>query len=186
MLDVAFKEWAIVCELLAEGRLALLLRKGGIAEAGGAGVFELEHKRFALAPSWAHQQPHLIQAAYRSRVRVLDEPTELSFSAIAEVAGVWRAPQREAIDGLEDLHCWTPPYVDMRFAYKPRRPLYVMALRVSRLHSPKTVAYDAPYVGCRSWIALKPGDEVDDDGATPVLDDTAFAAVLARVSEALT
>ena len=45
MLDIALKEWAVVCNLLLEGRLAVLLRKGGIAETGGAGVFELEHTR---------------------------------------------------------------------------------------------------------------------------------------------
>ena len=35
MLKDAFKEWAVICRALAEGRQALILRKGGIAEAGG-------------------------------------------------------------------------------------------------------------------------------------------------------
>ena len=31
MLRHAFKEWAVICKALAEGRQALILRKGGIA-----------------------------------------------------------------------------------------------------------------------------------------------------------
>ena len=41
MLPIAFKEWAVICEALALGRQALILRKGGIAETGGA--FRPEH-----------------------------------------------------------------------------------------------------------------------------------------------
>ena len=32
MIRHAFKEWAVICKVLAEGRQALILRKGGIAE----------------------------------------------------------------------------------------------------------------------------------------------------------
>ena len=35
MLRIAFKEWAAVCRALASGRQSLIIRKGGIAEAGG-------------------------------------------------------------------------------------------------------------------------------------------------------
>jgi hypothetical protein len=40
-LGVALKEWAVICQALAEGRQTILLRKGGIAEPGGA--FRVEH-----------------------------------------------------------------------------------------------------------------------------------------------
>jgi hypothetical protein len=55
MIGVGLKEWAIVCDLLLEGKLAIMLRKGGIHESGGPGVFELEYPRCALFRSWAHQ-----------------------------------------------------------------------------------------------------------------------------------
>src|SRR5260370_41307813 len=54
MLQQAFKEWAVICQALAEGRQALILRKGGIAEVGGE--FRLEHSRFWLFPTYVHQQ----------------------------------------------------------------------------------------------------------------------------------
>ncbi len=53
-LRIAFKEWAVICRALAEGKQALILRKGGIAEAGGA--FRVEQTRFWLFPTFVHQQ----------------------------------------------------------------------------------------------------------------------------------
>ena len=50
MLHWALKEWAVICRALAEGRQSLLLRKGGIAEAGGA--FQVEQPRFWLLPTY--------------------------------------------------------------------------------------------------------------------------------------
>src|SRR5690606_840280 len=54
MLTVALKEWAVVCDLLLEGKCSLLLRKGGVHEDRGPGRFELEHERFTLYPAWEH------------------------------------------------------------------------------------------------------------------------------------
>ncbi len=54
MLKHAFKEWAVICQALALGRQALILRKGGIAES--TGDFQLEQTRFWLFPTYAHQQ----------------------------------------------------------------------------------------------------------------------------------
>ena len=59
MLNIAFKEWAVVCRALAEGRQALILRKGGIAETGGQ--FSPEHSRFWLYPTFAHEKPEGIK-----------------------------------------------------------------------------------------------------------------------------
>ena len=52
MLKYAFKEWAVVCRALTEGKQALILRKGGIAETGGR--FQLEHKLTPIATVRRH------------------------------------------------------------------------------------------------------------------------------------
>src|SRR5262245_15207714 len=52
--SIAFKEWAAVCEALAEGRQIVIARKGGIHE-GRAG-FRIEHREFWLFPTYVHQQ----------------------------------------------------------------------------------------------------------------------------------
>src|SRR5262245_56106998 len=51
--NIAFKEWAAVCEALAAGRQTIILRKGGIHE--GREGFRVEHDRFWLYPTRFHQ-----------------------------------------------------------------------------------------------------------------------------------
>ena len=184
-MNVALKEWAVVCDLLLEGSLAVLLRKGGIHETGGPGVFELEHKRFALFPSWAHQKPEMIKERWRDRVESFDEPAQITIHGVAETSNIWPVPSRATFDELDDLHCWSPAQIDMRFDYKPDRPLYLVAVRAYRLASPKTIAYHSAYGGCRSWVELRPGDEIDDTDTQPVVDDTAFDQLTSRIDAAM-
>src|SRR5438093_12862091 len=56
MLQHAFKEWAVICEALGQGKQAIILRKGGIAE-----EFAVEETRFWLYPTFVHQQNDGIQ-----------------------------------------------------------------------------------------------------------------------------
>lgn len=186
MLDVALKEWSIVCDLLVEGRLSILLRKGGIHEFRGPGRFELEHRRFLLFPAWEHQNPEGMKEAFRGRVEVFDrEPAEVTFRGWAEVneGCIWVVPSRAAFDALDDLHVWAKPQIDMRFNYKPERPLYLVLPRVYRLATPRTIANQVSYAGCRSWVPLDEADAVDESGSEPVLNDEAFARLRERVDE---
>ncbi len=186
VIDIALKEWAVVCDLMLSGELCLLLRKGGIHESGGPGVFELECPRFVLFPSHEHQRAEMLKPSYRDRIRPLQGEFDLiRIQAIAEAARVWQVPSRRTFDCLEDLHCWSSKQIDMRFNYKPERPLYLIAVRVFRLEQPVSVPLRPEYAGCRSWVALHPEDVVDDDGAVPVLDDSAFESVIARVDQVL-
>ena len=60
MIEIALKEWAVICDLLVAGEQAILLRKGGIEEAEGPGRFRLKVRRFVLFPAWMHQLPERI------------------------------------------------------------------------------------------------------------------------------
>jgi hypothetical protein len=187
-LDVALKEWAVVCDLLLAGKLALMLRKGGIAEKGGPGRFAMEHQRFALFPSWVHQKPGRIKEPYRPGVIVCDhEPQEVALAGfgVVEPQNIWQVPSREAFDALKDLHCWTQPQIDMRFSYKPDRPLYLMAVRAYRLAQGQTVAMRPVYAGCKSWVALDEDDTVETSNSAPALDDDAFTAIVSRIESAM-
>ena len=186
MLDVGLKEWAVICELLLEGRQTFVLRKGGIHERGGPGVFSLEHDRFVLFPAWMHQKPEGLQPKYRDRVtHTGSEPDEVTFQGVGEAAKIWEAPSREAFDQLDELHCWDVSQIDMRFNYKPDRPLYVVAIRAFTLPQPKTVPQHWTYKGCKSWVPLREGHEVDETGVEPVLDDESFSAVIEKIDSAL-
>ena len=176
MIDVALKEWSCVCDLLVEGEVCLLLRKGGVHEDGGPGRFRLEHDRFALFPAWEHENLEWIKPELRPRRgTILEEPAELTIRGFAEVAGIWELPApgsggaeggRETFDLLDDLHPWLSPQVDMRFDYKPERPLYVLLVRAFRLVEPKVLPNRPAFAGCRSWVPLEGADRLVDPGDT--------------------
>src|SRR5437870_481809 len=91
MLKHALKEWAVISKALAEGRQALILRKGGIAES--TGEFQLEHTRFWLFPTYVHQQRTGIKPEalpLLEQVEAERPPSDtLRLSHYAEVAGVY-------------------------------------------------------------------------------------------------
>ena len=186
MIDIALKEWAVICDLLVEGRQALVLRKGGVHEEGGPGRFRLEHDRFALFPAWEHQYVEGLKPEFRERVEAFEtEPSSVSLSGWAEVAKIWEVSSRSAFDGLDDLHGWAKPQVDMRFGYKPDRPLYLLALRVYRLAEPKVIGLTERHWGCKSWVPLEAGEAVDEAGAEPALGFRMFERVVERIETAM-
>jgi hypothetical protein len=173
----AFKEWAVVCRALALGRQTVILRKGGIAEDRGA--FRVEHDRFWLYPTFVHQQADGIvpeaQPLLDGALAQRPPAGSLRLTHFAEVAGVWQASDLSQIDKLADLHCWSAATVGARFAY--RRPgLFVLAVRVWRVPRPIDLPETDAYAGCKSWVELE--QEPSTDGAEPVLDAEAFAAVV--------
>ncbi|MEM1355178.1 MAG: DUF1802 family protein [Planctomycetota bacterium] len=191
-LDTALKEWAVVCDLLAEGRCCLLLRKGGVHEHAGPGRFELIHDRFLMFPAWEHERldwikpdwlpPEVGNSAHEGGE---GEPEWVTFRAWAEVARIWQVPSRSVFDQLEDLHPWAAPQLDMRFNYKPDRPLYLMALRVYRLDEPVSVPNREAFGGCVSWVPLSAEDAVDTSRSKPTMPPERFTSILERVARVL-
>jgi len=185
MIDVALKEWACVCDLMIGGQFALLLRKGGIHERSGPGVFELDHERFLLFPSWAHQKPGMMKPAYREAAAPGSEPDQITFRGAGEAAKIWAVPSREAFDTLDDLHPWSDEYVDMRFNYRPENPLYLVAVRVTVLAEPRTIRYRPEFMGCHSWVPLEP-NKAANIGGTSAMDDGRFSEIVDRVERSFT
>jgi hypothetical protein len=177
VLKHAFKEWAVICLALAEGKQTIILRKGGIAEEGSS--FRVEHDRFWLYPTYVHQQRSGIQAVAMSLLEQAEAdrppPGIVRLTHFAEVAYVHHLTDLEIMLRLQDLHCWSEETVRARFAY--RRPgLFVLAVRVycaARVHE---LAETAEYAGCRSWVELE--RELPTVGALPVLEDRAFEKVV--------
>jgi hypothetical protein len=183
-LGHAFKEWAVICRALAEGRQAIILRKGGIAEAGGE--FRVEHTRFWLFPTYVHQQRAGITA---EAVPLLEQaeaerPPEgvVRLSHFALVQGVYHVQDPVGALRLAGLHYWSQETVQARFLY--RTPgLFVLPARVYRAPQVYEIPDTAAYAGCRSWVELD--HELPTDGATPVLDDEAFREVLRTLDRLL-
>jgi hypothetical protein len=169
----AFKEWAVICQALATGRQALILRKGGIAETGG--VFRPEHGRFWLYPTYLHQQEHGVSPAGQTLLRESerDRPPAgtVRISHFVEVPGVYHVRELGPALLLGKLHLWSDVTVKQRFEY--RGPgLYVLPARVYRARETVAVSETEYYAGCKSWVELE--KDLPTDGAVPVLSDAEF------------
>lgn len=192
-LDIALKEWAIVCDFLAQGKCALLLRKGGIHEAGGPGRFALDHDRFLMFPAWEHERLDWIKPDWLPPAQALaagvdepekSEPSRITFKCFAQAVKIWEVPSRQAFDLLDDLHPWARPQIDMRFNYKSDRPLYLLALRAYRMQNDVVVPNHDSFAGCVSWVPLGDIGGVDVSDSKPAMSDDEFNSVLSRVDRA--
>lgn len=184
MLKVAFKEWAVMCRALAEGRQALILRKGGIAEKEGA--FRMEHIRFWLFPTYVHEQRVALQpeaAPLLEQVEAERPPAGMiRLTHFAEVAGVYHVHELLGALLIQSLHLWSEETVRARFVY--RTPgLYVIPVRVFRAAEAFELTDLPAYAGCRSWVELE--RELPTAGATPILDDAAFRDILGTLDRLL-
>src|SRR6476619_5204002 len=176
MLRIAFKEWAVVCRALGEGRQALILRKGGISEEGGR--FRPDHDRFWLFPTYLHQTAEGLKPAAAAILPAVerDRPPAgvVRLTHYVEVPGVFRAARLGGVLDLDPLHVCSGQTVRQRFAYKGPG-LYVLPARTYALAIPIEVTNRPEYDGCKTWVDL--GEEIAASG-TPVLSDRAFADVL--------
>jgi hypothetical protein len=179
-LQQALKEWAVICLALAEGKQALLLRKGGIAE--DSGQFQVEHRRFWLFPTYVHQQkdgivpeavPLLEQAEAKRPLQGLVRLTHF-----AEAVESYHVSDLAVVEKLAGLYIWSQQTVRARFEY--RRPgLHVLLVRVYRVPQAFELPDTPEYAGCRSWIELD--RTLPMDGATPALTEEAFEKVRRNV-----
>lgn len=178
-LNVALKEWDVVCKALCSGKLHILLRKGGILEA--AGEFELQHERFLLFPTFVHQQASGLKAPYREGISSLRaEPDTVQIPGWAQVQKIFRVPGRAQMDAINDLHIWDTPLIDMRFNYRPDYPLYLILVRAWILPHPVTVANSIEYAGCKSWVPLM--QSVSMQSSVPVGSDETLNALQDRIA----
>jgi hypothetical protein len=181
-LNVALKEWAVVCNALTTGRQIILLRKGGIIEAIGG--FELENKQFLLFPTFLHQNLEMLKTDARAGfVPASAEPDQITISSAAEVTDILRLTDRKQMDALEAEHIWTPPLIDMRYNYRPKNPLYLLLVRAYRLPKATTIQNTPEYAGCKSWVPLE--QRIDTSGATPAIDDATYESVREKIQRTL-
>jgi hypothetical protein len=180
MPAVALQEWAAICDRLGAGQQILTVRKGGIHERGG-GLFALEYARFALLPTYLHQDASRLHPG--TPVPVDPSPGVHRIAVWAEATEIWKVTDRRLLDGIADDLPWTAAELDARFAYKGQPVLFVIALRVHRLPTVLEIPDHPSYAGCRSWIPLQ--TPVDPNGSVPVVDDATFTRRLALAAASL-
>lgn len=174
----ALKEWATVEAALAEGRVVLLIRKGGISERRGD--FQVEHREFWLFPTHYHQNPHELTEPFRPLLAT-EPPSRdtVRIGTYAVVEDALRVESLAALERLEGLHPLTQETVRSRFAYRNKPYLHALVLRAYRLPEPRTIPNTLDYEGCISWVELD--EAISTEGAVPVLSDEEFARARERV-----
>lgn len=185
-LSHGLQEWAVCCRALVEGRITLTVRKGGIHERGG-GLFALEQQRFALMPTYLHQDATRVLTpfadGYFAQVRQDPAPGTITITSWAEATRIWKVGELPRVSALGDELLWSADELARRFAYRDQPWLYVVALRIHRLPQPIAIPDHPGYAGCRSWIPFK--EPIPVTGSSPVLDDTTYVRRLAGIERIL-
>jgi hypothetical protein len=177
--SIAFKEWQVVCDALADGRQSILLRKGGIHE--GRSGFSFAHDAFFLFPTRFHAQGDQVR---EGQVKVLPEwqPGDiLRVTHHAEALWAVTLTDWEKVAALEPHHIYSEATVRERFDWEGKGmasgSIHVALVRVRELAAPWELVYQPSFGGCRSWITLPEPPAGWRESARPVLDDAAFASL---------
>ncbi len=171
LTKLALKEWAVVVAALDRGEQTMLLRKGGIAEKG----FDIKGKNFLLYPTYFHEMEKHVESRYHgllqeASVNVKEETVTITNWAILDEAIMTR--DLDALLKVSDHHVYTSPYLKDRFDWRSENPMSVLFVKVHRLTRPITIQVKNHYRGCRSWVDLEEG--VDLENTSPVLDEEDF------------
>jgi hypothetical protein len=187
-LSHALKEWAVTIRALREGRQILLLRKGGIIEAGGE--FAVEARDVALFPTYLHEeeQAGAIQPCYRAW---LDEEQArkpegevVRIDAVARITDVIVVTDFDALLRIGSQHIYSEKLIRYRIENEPNRPLYCLFVRAYDLPEPVTLPLEMDYYGCKSWITL--AEPIGTEGAVPAMGDAAYAERVRVTKDLLT
>ena len=183
-LTAALKEWSAAIDALASGETILLLRKGGIKEENGK--FSAEAARAALLPTFEHQDPSLLKPEYRASAQPVESgwhPQTLTLKAWADITDIFLTDNAEKVAALSEFHIWQPNLAQDRLKWKPKQPLYVLALRAYQFPQPVTIQWDEAYGGCRSWVNLN--EPVDIEGSRAAIAPEAYQAQVNAIAHIL-
>ncbi len=173
VIDTALKEWSVAVDAIAQGNQIILLRKGGIRE--DRGRFRAQSDRAILFPTFEHQKPELLKSDYQDLVTLVASgwhPEKITLKVWVEITHVFLTTEADRVHALGDFHIWRSQLATERLKWKPKQPLYVLALRAYRLTSPIEIDWDvALYGGCRSWASLNQSIEVDTECPAVNTDD---------------
>ena len=183
--QIAFKEWAVTVNALAQGQQVLLLRKGGIHEV--TKHFRIAHPEFLLYPTYEHQNEDLLKPSSHSLFQeTLTDSSPagtVTFSYWAQVTETIKVAELEKVQELSNYHIWTNEYTESRLRWKPMVPLSIMLLRVFKLEAPVNIPWIKEYGGCTSWVEIMP--KINLGQLTPAMNDSDYQNSVASIKDCL-
>lgn len=185
--NVALKEWAVVAKALGEGEQIFLVRKGGIREEKRE--FRVEHQQFFLYPTYEHQREADLKSPYRQALKEIsashdsDDKVRISHWARVEEMATIETREAEKVEQLAPYCIWTADFLKERLAWRPKKPLRVLLLRVFRLPVARVIDVLPEYQGCLSWVNLRV--EIPASNMAPVLGDAEFSQKVKEIRQAL-
>lgn len=181
LIDTALKEWSVAVDAIAQGDQIILLRKGGIQEEKGR--FRTQSEQVILFPTFEHQKPELLKPEYQSLVTPVASgwhPEKITLKTWAQITHIFLTTEADKVHALSDFHIWQPELATERLKWKPKQPLYILALRAYSLAHPVEIAWDPEaYGGCRSWVSLD--QSIDVDTTHPAIDTDAYSAKVKQI-----
>ncbi len=164
----ALKEWATVVQALENGNQTVLLRKGGILEADSG--FKLESEKFALFPTYEHQDNASLKSqyyGYLADARENKPGVDVNrITSVAEVLEERDVSSMEKIENLSSFHIWSDSYIVERMNWMPEKPMKAIFLKVYKIPATE-IPIKPEYHGCKSWIELN----VNSESGKAVLSD---------------
>ena len=183
-MAIAFKEWQVVCDALASGRQAILLRKGGIHE--GREGFSFAHDSFFLFPTRFHAQLDQVREGDFRPEKEWEPGDLIEIQHHVEVLFAVTLENWDAVAALLPYHIYTEQTVRERFDWSGKGmaagSIHLALVKVSVLESPWRLEYEKRFGGCRSWVELpEPPPEVLKS-AVPLVEKADFEKISAEIT----
>ncbi len=176
-LQLALKEWNVVCEAIGQGKQLVLARKGGIAEPEEE--FELPKNQFWLFPTFFHEAAAKLN---RQGLKLLSDHPEftqpppsssVTMNLVCEVVAAVFLQQERQLAALAEEQILNEEALSMRFHY--RQPgLHALVIRAYTASPPATLTPTKAMAGCKSWVELE--TPLATGSLQPILADDEFAA----------
>lgn len=181
--NIAFKEWAVVINALAQGKQNIILRKGGIREKNGE--FRVDHNEFFLFPTYEHQDKEDLKPAFHSDldwvIRGRGPENEAALRYYVQAEKVYRIDDEKLLAKISDFHIWSDREIKKRFDYGKNKGIYLIVVRVFELLFPHVIQITPQYAGCKSWVEL--GRSLEICEPTPKISDAGFSTLHKQISK---
>lgn len=181
----ALKEWASLCELLLQGKMIGILRKGGLADSPG--VFDHASKGFWIHPTHFHEQRSSLREGWSVPAATWEReaqanPGMVPIPAFCKLTGSYQINRLETALAWSRISPYTEEIVHTRFNY--RQPgIQLHTLRVYPVHPVLWVRDQSEWAGCKSFHSM----DLDTSNIPihPVFNDDDYRREVLRIEEIL-